>query len=62
MSAEDQAKLRRVIEQAHAKGRRVRFWAAPDNAEMWGILQAAGVDLINTDNLTGLSQFLRNKK
>ena len=53
-------KLERVIDQAHAKNRRVRFWATPDNPKVWAALRDAGVDLINTDDLQGLSQFLRS--
>jgi hypothetical protein len=52
-------KLKAIIERAHAKKRRVRFWATPDNASMWAALKDAGVDLINTDDLKGLSGFLR---
>ena len=53
-------KLKTIIERAHAKKRRVRFWATPDNASMWAALKEAGVDLINTDDLKGLSGFLRS--
>lgn len=60
MSSEDREKLKRVIEKAHADGRRVRFWATPDLKTVWAALADADVDLINTDDLTGLSQFLRH--
>ena len=52
-------KLKSIIDRAHVKKRRVRFWATPDNANMWAVLKDAGVDLINTDDLKGLSDFLR---
>ncbi len=51
-------KLRSVVEKAHQAGRRVRFWATPENLAAWRELDAAGVDLINTDDLDGLQQFL----
>ncbi len=57
----DRQKLRDYVNRAHAKGRKVRFWAAPDNPSAWSELQAAGVDLINTDNLAGLEAFLREQ-
>ncbi len=57
----DRQKLRDYVSRAHAKGRKVRFWAAPDKAPAWRELQAAGVDLINTDNLAGLEAFLREQ-
>jgi hypothetical protein len=41
----------------------VRFWATPDDRSqlreaVWRELVLAGVDLINTDDLEGLQQFL----
>ena len=60
--AAERDKLRSIVERAHAKNRRVRFWATPDNTNMWAALKEAGVDLINTDDLKGLSNFLRNRK
>ena len=53
--------LRSSVAKAHAKGRRVRFWAIPSNPAVWGELAAAGVDLINTDDLPGLAAFLRER-
>ncbi len=55
-------KLTAIIERAHNKKRRVRFWGTPDNANVWAALKNAGVDLINTDDLKGLSDFLRSNK
>lgn len=47
-----------IVEKAHASGRRIRFWAIPDNPAGWEMLLSAGVDLINTDKLTELREFL----
>lgn len=55
----DQRKLTTAVDKAHARGRRIRFWATPETEAMWQVLQAAGVDAINTDDLAGLEQFLR---
>jgi len=49
--------LQTIVSRAHEQGRRVRFWGAPDNANFWQALLAAGVDLINTDDLAGLEKF-----
>jgi hypothetical protein len=57
----EQARLKEIVTKAHAKGRRVRFWGAPDRKEFWQAMRAAGVDLINTDDLAGLSRFLSEK-
>jgi len=48
---------------AHARGQRLRFWATPDTPgpereAVWNALLAAGVDLINSDDLAGLRAFL----
>jgi hypothetical protein len=60
---EDEArKLQALVEQAHAQGRQLRFWNTPDNPATWSVLYGAGVDLINTDQLTGLQGFLRAQK
>ncbi|WP_146533225.1 phosphatidylinositol-specific phospholipase C/glycerophosphodiester phosphodiesterase family protein [Rubripirellula reticaptiva] len=59
MTTEEKQKLDTIVKQAHAKGRILRFWAIPDNPTSWKALQEAGVDLINTDNLDGLSKTLK---
>lgn len=63
MPAEERRKLRQIVQTAHRKGRRVRFWATPDNPSpareaVWRELISSGVDVINTDDLGGLQQFL----
>ncbi|TKJ35978.1 MAG: hypothetical protein CEE38_13290 [Planctomycetes bacterium B3_Pla] len=63
MPAEERGKLREIVQTAHDKGRRVRFWATPDNPSaareaLWRELILAGVDMLNTDDLEGLQQFL----
>ncbi|HBE68755.1 MAG TPA: hypothetical protein DDW52_11470 [Planctomycetaceae bacterium] len=47
------------VEKAHGQGRRVRFWATPENEAVWQALSDAKVDLINTDQLEELSAFLK---
>ena len=59
----EQAELRRIVHEARTHGRRVRFWATPDQPSpertaVWSELLAAGVDHIGTDDLNGLSAFL----
>ena len=60
--ADEALKLKALVEQAHAQGRQLRFWNTPDNPATWSVLYGAGVDLINTDQLTGLQGFLRAQK
>ena len=58
MPADEKAKLIGIVEQAHKKGRKVRFWATPESKAVWKELVAAKVDLINTDELRMLREFL----
>lgn len=46
------------VRQAHEAKRRIRFWNTPEQESVWRELQAAGVDLINTDDLPRLRRFL----
>jgi hypothetical protein len=62
MPPEERAKLRRLVRKAHQSGRLVRFWATPDLLTFWRELRSAGVDLINTDKLTELQQFLLEER
>lgn len=59
MPLAEREKLHDIVARAHARGRRVRFWATPESPEVWRELKNAGVDLIGTDDLSGLSTFLR---
>ena len=59
MSPAVAAKLKELVENAHARGQIIRFWNTPDTPGVWGALSKAGVDLINTDRLTELRDFLR---
>lgn len=56
----ERSKLKDIITKAHDKGRRVRFWATPESQPIWTELLAARVDLIGTDRLSQLADFLRN--
>lgn len=56
--AEELQKLKTLTESAHANGQKVRLWATPESEKVWETLQAAGVDLLNTDQLERLKLFL----
>jgi len=59
MPGEEKEKLQNIVTKAHQHGRKVRFWGAPDNAAFWRELRGEGVDLINTDDLKGVREFLQ---
>jgi hypothetical protein len=54
-------KVRALARRVHAEGKRLRLWAIPDREEAWGVLLDAGVDVINTDRLDALDEFLRRR-
>ena len=58
---DEREKLRSLVQQIHSEGRRIRFCATPDNESAWAELRRAGVDLINTDKLNELAEFLRRQ-
>lgn len=59
---EEKKKLLGIVRRTHAAGRRLRFWATPDNSAAWNVLAEANVDLINTDDLDGLRKFLHARQ
>jgi glycerophosphoryl diester phosphodiesterase len=54
--------LREHVRKAHAQNRLVRFWGTPDGPAAWGEQLDAGVDLINTDRLAELRDFLSKRR
>ena len=62
MPIDERAKLDAFVKRAHARGRKLRYWGAPDRKEAWQTLIAAEVDLVNTDDLPGLARFLRERQ
>ncbi len=63
MAPQERQKLNDIVRKAHAKGRLVRFWATPEvrsaaREAVWRELLAADVDLLNSDDLKGLQEFL----
>jgi hypothetical protein len=58
----DRRDVERLVRLAHDQHRRLRFWGTPDREPVWRFLYESGVDLINTDDLEGLSGFLRGKR
>jgi hypothetical protein len=54
--------LCRYVTMAHRFGKKVRLWASPENPVVWNALLDCGVDLINTDRLTDLKDFLNHRQ
>jgi hypothetical protein len=58
LSDEEKAKLDGLVNRAHFLRQKLRFWSAPDNPAGWQTLLDAGVDLLSTDRLIPLRDFL----
>lgn len=54
---ENKKKLSDIITKAHSEGKKVRFWAIPDNPKSWKTMLELGVDFINTDKLSAFKKF-----
>ncbi len=57
MPEDERAQLKDIVAKAHAEGRQVRWWGAPDKPTFWKELLDDDVDLINTDDLAGYAKF-----
>lgn len=61
MPDDERRALAELVGDAHAMRREIRMYGAPDRPSVWAAEIAAGVDFISTDDLTGLSRFLRSR-
>ena len=53
--------LTHVIDSVHTAGKKIRFWAAPDNENSWMTQMKLGADIIGTDKIQSLSEFMREE-
>lgn len=58
LKKEELEKLQNWVNAAHANGQKVRLWANPEQEKVWKKLKEIGVDLLNTDELERLQNFL----
>lgn len=59
--ATELTKLKNIVRSIHAKGRKVRFYGAPDAEAFWRVALEVGIDLINTDRISELAHYLRGR-
>jgi alkaline phosphatase len=57
----DKKAIETVINQVHRQGKKIRFWATPDQINTWKVLMNLGIDFINTDHVEELGAYLRNR-
>ncbi len=55
--------LQNIIDSVQYKaGKTIRFWEAPDNEKSWKLQMELGVDLIGTDKIDELAEFLKRSQ
>lgn len=59
MPEEEELKLRKLVSQVHAEGKKLRLWASPDNPNAWKTFQRLGIDFINTDTPKKFAAFFK---
>jgi hypothetical protein len=55
-------KFKDIIRKAHEQDKKIRVFNCPDDENVWEVLVASGVDLINCSNAINFSKFLSSKK
>ena len=58
---EELTDLNELVFKIHLENKIIRFWGVPDNQLSWEVLFNCGVDLINTDKVTQLYDFISKK-
>ena len=58
--ASERVRIAEVVSRAHAAGKPVRFWGAPDGITAWNLFQSMGIDYINTDRVERCADFFSN--
>ena len=53
------ATMSQLMATAHSQGKKFRFWATPDCENAWAELMSADVDVIVTDKVPALAEFLK---
>ncbi|GAB4026928.1 histidinol-phosphatase [Spirosoma koreense] len=58
MPADEFQKLRQLADRVHREGKKLRLWASPEDPVVWAKLREAGVDVLNTDQLELVREFI----
>lgn len=61
INRKDKKHLRHTIDSVHSAGKPIRFWAAPDTKPSWKLQMKLHSDLIGTDKIDELANFLRSR-
>jgi alkaline phosphatase len=61
LNHEEISRIKGGIDSVHAMGKKIRFWETPDTKSSWLALIRLGVDVIGTDKVEELGDFLNKK-
>jgi len=61
LNADEIKRIKGGIDGVHRAGKMVRFWETPDTKSSWLALMRLGVDIIGTDRIEDLGDFLNEK-
>lgn len=61
ISEAEKGKIKSLLKDVHAQGKKLRFWATPDFPAAWKQLMSLNMDVIVTDDVTGLIEFLKEQ-
>ena len=61
LKEQDITRLKGIIDSAHAFGKKIRFYGTPDTPLCWKKMIELDTDVINTDHLDELADFLNKK-
>jgi alkaline phosphatase len=61
LNKEEIKRIKGVIDSVHQAGKMIRFWESPDTKSSWLALMRLGVDVIGTDKIEELGDFLNSK-
>ncbi|AYL94921.1 alkaline phosphatase [Mucilaginibacter celer] len=61
LNNEEIARIKAGIDSVHNAGKKIRFWETPDTKSSWLALIRLGVDVIGTDKIEELGDFLNKK-
>jgi len=58
----EKTRLSQITDSLHLLNKKIRFWNCPDNENSWATYINIGIDYLNTDHITGLSEYLRKNR
>jgi len=62
MKVADRNRISALITDVHHRGKKIRFWGTPDTAVAWRQFMSLGIDVLNTDHVQALAEFIRSSQ